>query len=389
MFADQHEYVSRDDSASYGDSGCNSASSSFSATSWQDVSDASFGQQSTTLLKLEDMAFSSFLPDNESIGGLMPDMTQEMAPELANNDIMFNMDGDKMMMDQPMMVYNHFATFSAPTYQQFDVIENLSTEPPALTLDLYSPISLGSPPVFVTPSQTTFDDPFISSPMPPTKNNFHQNTPSSDYGSDSILNSPARDFSCSSSHASIMCQDGYRSSSSSPFKLSQLRQPMFDPLKTSAALHQVQSDDNIGNHSRRGYHEPLKVKRERSSMPVPAHIKIESKAHKACPYSGCSSKFQRQEHLKRHEKTHNQLPSDQLQCPFCPKKFGRSDNLKSHIDLHTKKAKKSSRTEYFPDAARVYAEMSRKPRKSENLISGAFKKEEDYPTKIFALRSRM
>ncbi|KAH8599501.1 hypothetical protein B0O99DRAFT_466484, partial [Bisporella sp. PMI_857] len=53
-----------------------------------------------------------------------------------------------------------------------------------------------------------------------------------------------------------------------------------------------------------------------------------------CPWDGCNKRFQRQEHLKRHERTHS--GTDYYPCPFCEKIFGRSDNKKSHVKLHTK-----------------------------------------------------
>ncbi|PMD59446.1 uncharacterized protein K444DRAFT_510609, partial [Hyaloscypha bicolor E] len=52
-----------------------------------------------------------------------------------------------------------------------------------------------------------------------------------------------------------------------------------------------------------------------------------------CPFEGCTKRFVRQEHLKRHERTHTQ--EDSYPCQFCQRPFGRPDNLKSHIKLHT------------------------------------------------------
>ncbi|KIM96462.1 hypothetical protein OIDMADRAFT_87620, partial [Oidiodendron maius Zn] len=53
-----------------------------------------------------------------------------------------------------------------------------------------------------------------------------------------------------------------------------------------------------------------------------------------CEWPGCNGRFQRQEHLKRHEKTH--MNAETYICRFCNRPFGRSDNLKSHTRLHTK-----------------------------------------------------
>lgn len=79
---------------------------------------------------------------------------------------------------------------------------------------------------------------------------------------------------------------------------------------------------------------------------------------KKCQWPGCIAKFQRQEHLKRHEKTHG--PGEPIPCDFCSKKFGRSDNLKSHIKLHFETKRKASRTKFFPEAEAVYNSMQSK-----------------------------
>ncbi|KZF24036.1 hypothetical protein L228DRAFT_208637 [Xylona heveae TC161] len=48
----------------------------------------------------------------------------------------------------------------------------------------------------------------------------------------------------------------------------------------------------------------------------------------------CDKAFQRQEHLKRHEKTHDGKKPFKCMVPGCPKDFSRSDNLKSHNKTH-------------------------------------------------------
>lgn len=71
-----------------------------------------------------------------------------------------------------------------------------------------------------------------------------------------------------------------------------------------------------------------------------------------CTFAGCKSEhaFKRQEHLKRHMKTH--VAQKDLVCSYCTKKFqqDRSDNYRSHVKLHSKKDSKGSRTKYFPEA---------------------------------------
>lgn len=71
-----------------------------------------------------------------------------------------------------------------------------------------------------------------------------------------------------------------------------------------------------------------------------------------CTHPGCKSEhaFKRQEHLKRHMKTH--VAQKDLQCAYCHKKFqqDRSDNYRSHVRLHAKKDHKGARTKYFAAA---------------------------------------
>jgi uncharacterized Zn-finger protein len=55
-----------------------------------------------------------------------------------------------------------------------------------------------------------------------------------------------------------------------------------------------------------------------------------------CSRSECGKRFKRQEHLKRHEKTHTLERPFKCDVPDCSKAFGRSDNLKAHLRTHTK-----------------------------------------------------
>ncbi|KAI8871279.1 hypothetical protein GQ42DRAFT_162117 [Ramicandelaber brevisporus] len=52
-----------------------------------------------------------------------------------------------------------------------------------------------------------------------------------------------------------------------------------------------------------------------------------------CSVPGCGSRFNRSEHLKRHESTHSgQRP---FECDICHRFFSRYDNMKQHREIHT------------------------------------------------------
>ncbi|KAF8251509.1 hypothetical protein K440DRAFT_463229, partial [Wilcoxina mikolae CBS 423.85] len=51
-----------------------------------------------------------------------------------------------------------------------------------------------------------------------------------------------------------------------------------------------------------------------------------------CTVATCDMRFKRQEHLRRHERTHtDERP---FVCDVCGKRFSRTDNLKSHRKTH-------------------------------------------------------
>ncbi|ORX78852.1 hypothetical protein K493DRAFT_321142 [Basidiobolus meristosporus CBS 931.73] len=68
---------------------------------------------------------------------------------------------------------------------------------------------------------------------------------------------------------------------------------------------------------------------------------LDSKNH-PCDFPGCTMRFKRLEHLKRHYRVHT------LEKPFvcshegCGKAFSRSDNLNQHLKTHERRAQKQS-----------------------------------------------
>jgi len=267
----------------------------------------------------------------------------------SDHSLLFDHGDGKAMSEQSMF---NIQGIPAPMYEPFGSQMDLLGNAPALELGLSSPTSgSGSPPDnFIDPAFINTYDMHIHTPLPSER---FEGIQTPDYGF-SLGNSPAED----SKHIRIYYDD-VKSASSTPSKHCSdgyLRPQKFEDLQASVALQQVQDDKRSDRKTR------MRMKRELGAFP----IKVQSQAKKPCSWPGCSSRFQRQEHLKRHEKTH--LKIDVFTCYFCPdggKNFGRADNLKNHVLLHMNlEAKKSARTLYHPDAAAEYARMGRKSRRS-------------------------
>jgi hypothetical protein len=75
----------------------------------------------------------------------------------------------------------------------------------------------------------------------------------------------------------------------------------------------------------------------------PLIVSSDDKPHE-CLISTCRKRFKRQEHLRRHERTHTQ--ERPFRCEVCAKMFGRTDNLKAHLRTHTKR--KGGRNLFVP-----------------------------------------
>jgi zinc finger protein BrlA len=363
-------------------SACNFMESSFPS----DSSLESFVESGTSAPR---MSFGSFKAENTAFATPTPNSTPERyagSTELLqmgsmNNDMLsgyqessmhFSRSGAKLLSGQDMMRCHGLSTYEGSLPESFVSIHGLPIMTPSLDIDLYSPSSSPVSVDFVVPSQTTFLKSFdLQSPLrsiKPLQFDLHyDDSPSSDYASDySLRASPAgNNRYCIQSYAE------FRSPSASPCRSSSIRQPIFEALQTSTALHRIQeqAQGKAQRHIEAIRHVRKRAKRVVLHSGLPSNIRVEKQAKKQCMYEGCVARFKRQEHLKRHEKTHDKhlLP---FSCQFCEKQFGRTDNLKSHIKLHTIRDNGGKngprRTEYCPGALRVYQEMSRKPRKSED-----------------------
>jgi len=75
-------------------------------------------------------------------------------------------------------------------------------------------------------------------------------------------------------------------------------------------------------------------KKSKGSARLPLIVTSDEKPH-ICTIATCDMRFKRQEHLRRHERTHtDERP---FLCDVCGKRFSRTDNLKSHRKTHMKK----------------------------------------------------
>ena len=74
-----------------------------------------------------------------------------------------------------------------------------------------------------------------------------------------------------------------------------------------------------------------------------------------CPHPGCWGKFARNEHLKRHLRSHNGYKPHT--CSICWKSFTRSDNMKQHLKTHSntneRKTSKTSKNNSSPSKQQV------------------------------------
>lgn len=346
--------------ASSSQSACPSSSdysSSFRNNAPLEGSPPSTRRSSFDSAKLEDMPFSTTTTPERYIAlnsmSSMSSMTHEIHPGFPDHNMFFP--NAKMMRGQKMAGFNAFPTYSNEAFEPFESSDGLPVQTPALEMDLCSPVSMD----FVVPSQITFIDDFdMNCPMP----TLQFQSPASDYNWDFSLHcSPTENMAFSMQYDDCTSTSTTPSlASTTPCRISKLRQPIFDPASTSAALQRVQSGPQAVRRKR--------VKRELSSqLMFSSNIHIQQAATKPCLWKGCGKRFKRQEHLKRHERIHTFVPEDDsFPCQFCGHPFNRSDNLKSHMKLHTDPHKSQTRTKFHPEAQAIYDQMSRKKKRKSN-----------------------
>jgi zinc finger protein BrlA len=314
----------------------------------------------------DDMSFSTSSFPNPA--GLQEDYfcmsegTNDAIPVLGfslDQNLLFPYSTEKKLPGQSMMGYSDPTSYGESTFESFDIQNTIQDAPTGLELDMYAQMSaLESPPFsmdFVVPSQTTFAESYNShtslldiKPLPLDRSD-------STNSHHSVLHTPDESDKFRTTPLPIP-----RSCPAPRLRPSSTRKPVFESLQSSLDLESSLTE-RYGTRQLR----KQKARRGSSALPtVPSHVRVQNKAIKKCTVPDCNARFQRQEHLKRHEKTHEK--KEIYTCQFCLKPFGRSDNLKSHTRLHTKS---TARTRYFPDAMEVYEQMTRKPRKSQDATA--------------------
>lgn len=305
-------------------------------------------------IKLEDMPSSTLtrseqLDHSSCVSAMSP---YDIVSDFSDHNLVFS--ASNVQSDRAMVDFNGFSVSRSESFGCFQSHDGLHLNTPALEMGLCSPVSGMEPSPrsigFVVPSQTTFADSYdLNSPMPAPRLLQYQ-SPTSDYG---------QEFTMESTNFPLEYQD-CKSTPDTPSRISTTCRPRSVSQQRifEDALQEVQSDSAEVRQARR------RAKRDESNdLCLPNNIRIQEAATKLCLWEGCGRKFKRQEHLKRHERTHTK--TDLIPCPIpgCGKGFNRSDNLKSHIKLHDNPDKSQKRTPYHPGAQAIWKGMTRKPKR--------------------------
>ncbi|KAG0648967.1 C2H2 type master regulator of conidiophore development brlA [Hyphodiscus hymeniophilus] len=330
----------------------------------------SIRQNTLDSMKLEDM---SFCTDNSpeayisSSMSSMPLMAYDTVP-IFHETSMSGPRG-KMLHDHPLMVGNNNFSFTNDDFGSFHANHGLQAHSPTMETDLSSPMSMN----FVNPSQTTFHNTLEShSPMP----QLHFSSPSSDYTHTlSMDHSPMNNMNIYMQYEDCKSATttNSRASSTRASRVPSPRKPVSGLAWTSAELQKIQFEQHAGrNKEKRTRRDVNRAAKRASDAPIQASSK------NACPFPGCSGKFKRPEHLKRHNRLHYPEDYPPEQCPFCPKKIagGRGDNLATHVGLHDDLKKK--RTDYDP-RARPWLDQREKEKGKKKANTKANKQSRDGP----------
>lgn len=320
-------------------------------------------------LKLEDMDFSLVhTPDGYGTScGMCTVSSIDMGPRLTDQSLCFP--AGQLVHNQALFAFSNFSKHNTEDLQSFQPSHGLPIQTPGLEMDLISPISgaessFGSMD-FVDPSQTTFINVLDAHSPMPLMRPLQFESPASGYTSMGI--SPMANMSFHLQYND--CKSASTTPSrapTTPCQPSAMRQPEFEPLKSSATFQPAQAEPRTTKHTRK------RLQRSLSSRTIPGNIRIQEAADKPCLFQGCDKKFKRQEHLKRHERTHNPDPDDPNSCPCCQHPFkGRSDNMTTHLRLHAKKdnAKRvpyDERAQGFLDA--IARKNKKKKAKTEDVV---------------------
>lgn len=370
MFADASLQYAQFSQSSESFSSCSSDTSfqsniSDESTSWASENSTPISSPNRRLsrgssVKLEE-GFHATNLSFDSMNGFcnLPSTTQDFMRDFPSVQATFSAE-TKMFVNQSGMQYG-FEGYFNPTSASFNSHSGI----PGLDIGLSTPNSclLSVPEDYVDPSQTTFmDDTFedIQSPLRCNRMDFtiQYNTLTPDLDAAyAIGNSPQRIKSFSP-------YADFKPMLTTPPQCSPLRQPMFESLPSSAALHRIQSTPSPVRDASVSRCESKDKKRSRQARHhgLPLNIRMEPRALFRCTWDGCSKSFQRAEHLKRHEKTH--LNEEWHQCEFCETRVNRTDNLKAHVKLHCKLESKNSRTKYHPGAQAVLDRMNKRSKRS-------------------------